>query len=72
MGAQPPRRRTEEFHATELADADKVEILRAYLQRWKAEVGVFFDGVDADSDDEQIAAIAHRHPVFVVTAREDT
>ena len=28
-------------------DADKREVLRAYLKRWKAEVGVFFDGVDA-------------------------
>ena len=31
--------------ARELADADKVDVLRAYLRRWKAEVGVFFDGV---------------------------
>jgi len=50
--------------AVELADADKVSILRAYLERWKAEVGVFFDGVGPDSSDEQIAAIAPKHPVF--------
>ncbi len=42
-------RRTEPFHAVELADDEKVEVLRAYLKRWKAEVGVFFDGVGADS-----------------------
>ena len=53
-------------HATELADADKVPVLRAYLARWKAEVGAFFDGVDAKSTDEQIAAIASKHPVFVL------
>ena len=40
-------RRIEAFTATEIADADKVLILRAYLKRWKAEVGVFFDGVGA-------------------------
>src|SRR5262245_35339931 len=44
-------KRTEPFVATEIADADKDRILREYLRRWKAEVGVFFDGVDADSSD---------------------
>ena len=42
------RRRTHHV-AHELADADKVDVLRAYLRRWKLEVGQFFDGVDADS-----------------------
>ena len=53
--------------ATEVADADKVDVLRAYLERWKAEVGAFFDGVDAGSTDEAILAIAHKHPVFVLS-----
>ena len=48
----------------EVTGADKVPVLRAYLRRWKAEVGVFFDGVGPDSTDEEIAAIAPRHPVF--------
>jgi deazaflavin-dependent oxidoreductase (nitroreductase family) len=61
-------RRREALHATELADADKVPVLRAYLRRWKAEVGAFFDGVDADSDDAAILAEAHRHPTFVLDA----
>lgn len=59
-------RRRETRTAVELADSDKTEILRAYLRRWKAEVGVFFDGVSADSSDQEIAAIAPRHPVFVL------
>ena len=63
-------RRREPMQATELADADKVPVLRAYLARWKAEVGVFFDGVDADSSDDEVAAIAHRHPVFAVAGRQ--
>jgi deazaflavin-dependent oxidoreductase (nitroreductase family) len=56
----------EQRHASELADADKVPVLRAYLAKWKAEVGVFFDGVDATSSDDKIAAIASKHPVFVL------
>ena len=61
-------RRRETTHATELADADKVPVLRAYLARWKTEVGVFFDGVDAGSSDAEILAIADRHPAFVLDA----
>ncbi|HEY8546318.1 MAG TPA: nitroreductase family deazaflavin-dependent oxidoreductase [Acidimicrobiales bacterium] len=58
-------RRTE-YRATELPDAEKVDVLRAYLRRWKAEVGVFFDGVDAGSGDEELLARAPKHPVFRV------
>lgn len=60
------RRRTH-YVASELADAEKPEVLRAYLRRWKAEVGQFFDGVDADASDEELAAIAPRHPIFLLT-----
>ena len=60
-------RRREERVATEVADADKVDILRAYLRRWKAEVGIFFAGVDANADDAAILAIAPNHPVFVLS-----
>jgi deazaflavin-dependent oxidoreductase (nitroreductase family) len=60
------RRRTA-YLASELDDAEKVEVLRAYLRRWKAEVGAFFGGVGADSTDDELAAIAHRHPAFRLT-----
>jgi deazaflavin-dependent oxidoreductase (nitroreductase family) len=56
------------YVATELRDPDKVEVLRAYLKRWKAEVGVFFDGVDASSTDDEILAIAAKHPTFELHA----
>jgi deazaflavin-dependent oxidoreductase (nitroreductase family) len=59
-------KKIEAFHATEIADADKEAILRAYLKRWKAEVGVFFDGVDAKSPKEEVERIAPLHPVFVL------
>ena len=52
------------YRVTELVDADKADVLRAYLRRWKLEVGVFFDGVDADASDAELLAIAPKHPVF--------
>jgi len=57
-------RRIDRFLATEIADADKVPILRAYLKRWKAEVGMFFGGVSATSPEEDVRRIAPDHPVF--------
>lgn len=59
-------RKVETFRATEIADADKEDVLRAYLKRWKAEVGVFFDGVAADSPTAEVQRIAPKHPVFVL------
>jgi deazaflavin-dependent oxidoreductase (nitroreductase family) len=60
-------RRVQPFHAREVTDdAAKVELLRAYLRRWKAEVGVFFDGVGADASDDELRAIAPGYPVFEV------
>lgn len=60
-------RRIEPFRARELADDDKVPVLRAYLKRWKAEVGVFFGGVSAKSSEEELRRIAPDHPVFQIT-----
>jgi hypothetical protein len=57
-------RRAEAFTASELADAQKPPILRAYLKRWKWEVGAFFAGVGPDASDAELLAIAPDHPVF--------
>lgn len=57
-------RRRHEFSAVELDDHDKLPVLRAYLVQWAFEVGRFFEGVDADSSDEEVAAIAAGFPVF--------
>jgi deazaflavin-dependent oxidoreductase (nitroreductase family) len=59
-------RRAEAFAGRELTDDEKVPVLRAYLKRWKAEVGAFFAGVGPDSTDEQLRAIAPDHPAFEV------
>lgn len=70
-------RRVEAFTATELltggtaaADADElaITVLREYLRRWKWEIGQFFDGVGPDSTDDELLAIAPKHPIFVITA----
>jgi deazaflavin-dependent oxidoreductase (nitroreductase family) len=59
-------RRTEAFAGRELTDDEKVPVLRAYLKRWKAEVGAFFNGVGPDSTDDQLRAIAPDHPAFEI------
>ena len=59
-------RRHEPFRATELADADKVPVLRAYVERWRWEVGQFFEGLPKDPTDDDLAGIAAGFPVFAV------
>jgi deazaflavin-dependent oxidoreductase (nitroreductase family) len=59
-------RRGEEFTAAELGDDAKPPILREYLRRWKWEVGQFFDGVGADSPEEEVRRIAPKHPIFKI------
>jgi deazaflavin-dependent oxidoreductase (nitroreductase family) len=61
--------RVDVFTATEVADDDKPPLLRAYLKRWKAEVGAFFNGVGPDSPDAELRRIAPDHPVFRITVR---
>jgi len=63
-------RRVQPFTAVELDDAAKVPVLRAYLTRWKWEVGVFFHGVSPSSSDEEFVSAGPNHPVFEVTFSE--
>jgi deazaflavin-dependent oxidoreductase (nitroreductase family) len=58
--------RVQLFKAAEIPDEEKIPILRAYLKRWKVEVGVFFQGVDADSPEKELRRIAPDHPVFKI------
>lgn len=62
--------KTEPFSALELSDEEKPPILRAYLKRWKSEVGIFFAGVGPDSSDEDMRRIAPEHPVFKVSSSD--
>ena len=56
--------RAESFRGRELADDEKVPVLRAYLKKWRAETGIFFEGTGPGSTDDQIRAIAPKHPAF--------
>jgi len=59
-------KKVQPFRAVEVTDDAKVPLLRAYLKRWKMEVGVFFEGVGPDSSDEELRAAAPKHPAFEV------
>lgn len=61
-------RRRDERVAEELSDSEKSPILRAYLGKWKMEIGVFFDGVTADSEEPEVQRIAPDHPIFRLSA----
>lgn len=60
-------RGVEEFSASEVPEAERPPVLRAYLKKWKWEVGVFFDGVGPDSSDEELRRISSDHPVFRIS-----
>ncbi len=60
--------RREHFRATEIADGAKEEILRAYLRRWKWEVGQFFGGVGPESPAADLNRIAPDHPIFLINS----
>jgi hypothetical protein len=51
-----------------VADQQKPDLLRAYLRRWKFEVGVFFGCVGPDAPDVKLLEIAPGYPVFRITA----
>ena len=57
-------RKVEPFAATEVDDDAKPAILRQYLKKWKFEVGVFFDGVDAKAPEAKLREIAPGYPIF--------
>ena len=59
-------RRRQICQATEIPPAEALPVLRAYLRRWKFEVGMFFDGITPDATDEEWAAAAPKHPVFEI------
>src|ERR1035441_875314 len=59
-------RRVEPITVVELTDDQKPAVLRAYLKRWRFEVGTFFDRTGPNASDEELLGIAPKHPVFQV------
>ena len=70
-GEAEPRigRRREPIKVVELSDDEKPDLLRAYLRRWKMEIGAFFQGVGPDSSTEELRRIAPGYPVFRILPR---
>lgn len=62
-------RRVEEFTATEVPEPERPGLLRAYLKKWKWEVGAFFDGVGPESTEAELLRIAPDHPTFKLDRR---
>ena len=60
-------RRTEQFSAEELVDEAKPPVLREYVRRWSWEVGTFFEGIDNNASDADLARIAADFPVFRIS-----
>ncbi|ASR38504.1 nitroreductase [Prauserella marina] len=56
--------RSETVRPVELADEDKLPVIRAYLKKWGWEVGRFFEGVTVDTPDDELLDLAPGFPVF--------
>lgn len=52
------------YRSVEVPAGARAAVLRAYLKRWKFEVGAFFEGVDDRSTDADLEEAGVRHPVF--------
>jgi len=64
-------RRTEAFRATELADAEKPPVLRAYLTKWKFLDAQFFPELAPDAPEADYLRLAPGYPVFRITRAEE-
>src|SRR5262245_11811843 len=62
-------RKTRRFHAREVADADKLPLIRLYMDKWAWEVKSFLE-IDPKAPDEEIRRIAPNHPVFEISLEE--
>jgi deazaflavin-dependent oxidoreductase (nitroreductase family) len=58
----------QQFHLRPIADADKPQILKAYLDSFKREVQRYFP-IPAGSPPEQFAEIAESYPAFELLAK---
>ncbi|MDJ0381191.1 nitroreductase family deazaflavin-dependent oxidoreductase [Streptomyces sp. G-G2] len=64
-------RRVRSFTAVELTDpAEKAVVLRGYLVKWGWEVNRFYQGVTANSSEEELRTASADHPVFRITVAD--
>ncbi|MCV7259027.1 nitroreductase/quinone reductase family protein [Mycobacterium shimoidei] len=62
-----PRWRSRHRSATEVADADKPELLKRYLDRWYWQVKGHVAGLTPASNEQELRAAAPSIPVFALT-----
>jgi deazaflavin-dependent oxidoreductase (nitroreductase family) len=62
-------RKARPFHADEVPDADKLPLMRLYMDKWSWEVKGFL-GIDSDASDEEIERILPDHPAFALTFQD--
>ncbi len=60
-------RKVEEFEASEVPLEEAPPLLRAYLEKWKWEVGAFFGGIGPGASEEELRQIASDHPAFRIS-----
>jgi deazaflavin-dependent oxidoreductase (nitroreductase family) len=63
-------RKVRRFRAQEVADSEKLPLLRLYMEKWAWEVKGFL-GIDADAPDEELRRIAPDHPAFVISFEDE-
>jgi deazaflavin-dependent oxidoreductase (nitroreductase family) len=61
--------RSRRFTAREVADSEKLPLLRLYVDRWAWEAKDVL-GVGKDATDDQLREIAHENPAFEITFRD--
>jgi deazaflavin-dependent oxidoreductase (nitroreductase family) len=61
--------RVRRFRAREVADSDKLPLLRLYVDRWAWEAKDLL-GVDKGATDDQLRGIAHENPAFEITFQD--
>jgi deazaflavin-dependent oxidoreductase (nitroreductase family) len=59
-------RHATDFRAVELADAEKLPVLRAYFRRWWSLVARMTTVTSPNAPDEEISRAASLHPVFLL------
>ena len=57
-------RKSETIRVVEVADSEKLPILRAYLKIWASETKRFFGVANANVPAEELTRIAPNHPIF--------
>jgi deazaflavin-dependent oxidoreductase (nitroreductase family) len=62
-------RKVRHFRAEEVADSEKLPLLRLYMDKWAWEVKGFL-GIDAEAPDHELQRIAPDHPAFVLVFQD--